>query len=211
MKILLLHQYFLEKDSGGGSRFNQMVQQWSEQGGHTVTVISGMIHYQTGLKDEKYKGKYTYKEKLSDRVEVIRSHVSSSYNSSFLGRLRAYFSFVFSSLYAGLFRSKKKYDIILATSPPLFIGISAYLLSRFKGIPLVFEVRDLWPESAIDSGVLHNKMLIKLAYRFERFMYKSSKRVIVLTPAFKKKLIEVKKVIPEKVSYIPKCSRFYNF
>ncbi len=108
MNILLIHQYFLEKEDGGGSRFNEMTQIWSSLG-HHITVLSGMVHYNIGKKRNKFKGKYIAIEKdFYPNVDVIRSHVSSTYNSNFIGRLWAYFSFVFSSLYAGLFNAKKK-------------------------------------------------------------------------------------------------------
>ncbi len=207
MNILLLHQYFLEKGDGGGSRFNEMTKFW-EKKGHSISVLAGMVHYTTGEKNKKYKGKYVYTEHYSSNIQVIRCHVSEAYNVSFLGRLWAYFSFVFSSLYAGLFKLKTKPDIILVTSPPLFVGISGYLLSIFKRIPFVFEVRDLWPESAIDTGVLTNRYIIKLAYWFENFIYKKARKINVLTPAFKKNLIEKKKVVPEKLLFIPNAADF---
>lgn len=207
MNILLIHQYFLEKDDPGGSRFNEMTKTWEELG-HTTTVLAGMVHYNTGKKREKHKGKFISKEQYSSNIKVIRCHVSEAYNTNFIGRLWAYFSFVFSSLWAGLFHAKQKYDVILVTSPPLFVGISGYLLSRWKRIPLVFEVRDLWPESAIDTGVLTSKPIIKLAYWFEKFMYKKSQLVNTLTPAFQRILIEDKQVPSEKVVMIPNASDF---
>ena len=208
MRILLIHQYFLEKGDGGGSRFNEMTQVWAKQG-HEVTVLAGMVHYTTGKKAVQYKGKFTYKDlQFYDNVDVIRSHVSESYNVSFLGRLWAYFSFVFSSIYAGLFKAKGKYDVIVVTSPPLFVGITAYVLSKFKRTPFVFEIRDLWPESAIDTGVLKNGMIIKFAYWFEKFIYKRAKLINVLTPAFRDKLIQDKKVPAEKVIFIPNAADF---
>jgi glycosyltransferase involved in cell wall biosynthesis len=207
MRILLIHQYFLEKDDGGGSRFNEMTKSWAALG-HEVTVLSGMVHYATGEKMPRYKGKYTFKEQqFYTGVDVLRCHVSESYNASFLGRLWAYFSFVFSSVYAGLFKLTGKHDIILVTSPPLFVGITAYVLSLFKRIPFVFEVRDLWPESAIDTGVLQNDLLIKFAYWFEGFIYKKARLINVLTPAFRLKLIE-KGVPPEKIIFIPNAADF---
>lgn len=206
MKILLIHQYFLETDDGGGSRFNEMARNWSDQG-HDITVLAGMMHANGKEKRPEYKGKYFVK-KQHDKVEVIRCHVSESYNSSFLGRLWGYFSFVFSSIYAGLFKAKGEYDIILVTSPPLFVGITAYLLSILKRIPFIFEVRDLWPESAIDTGVLKNGLIIKMAYWFEALMYRKAKLVNVLTPAFRDKLIKEKKVPAEKVIFIPNAADF---
>jgi glycosyltransferase involved in cell wall biosynthesis len=208
MRILLIHQYFLEKGDGGGSRFNEMTQVWANQG-HDITVLAGMVHYITGKKADRYKGKFTYKdEQFYNKVDVVRCHVSESYNVSFIGRLWAYFSFVLSSIYAGFFKTKGKYDIIVVTSPPLFVGITAYVLSKIKRVPFVFEIRDLWPESAIDTGVLKNGLIIKFAFWFERFIYKRAKLINVLTPAFRYKLINDKKVPAEKVIFIPNAADF---
>ena len=207
MNILLIHQYFLEKDDGGGSRFNEMTRVWEEEG-HNITVLAGMVHYATGKKRDRYKGKFAATEQYSKQTKVIRCHVSEAYNVNFLGRLWAYFSFVFSSIYAGFFKSSDKFDVIVVTSPPLFVGITAYILSLFKRVPFVFEVRDLWPESAIDTGVLKNKAIIRLAYWFEAFMYRKAKLINVLTPAFREKLVVEKKVPKEKVIFIPNAADF---
>jgi glycosyltransferase involved in cell wall biosynthesis len=206
MRILLIHQYFLETDDGGGSRFNEMTRHWSEQG-HESTVLAGMMHANAKEKRAEYKGKW-FVQKMHDQVEVLRCHVSEAYNTNFLGRLWGYFSFVFSSIYAGLFKTEGKYDVILVTSPPLFVGITAYLLSLFKRVPFIFEVRDLWPESAIDTGVLKNKWIIQLAYWFEAFMYRKATLINVLTPAFREKLIEDKGVPKEKIIFIPNAADF---
>ena len=96
MHILLIHQYFLEKDDGGGSRFNEMAKVWVELG-HEVTIIAGMVHYNTGKKHTKYKGKFIFKDEYSEKTTVIRCHVSEAYDVNFIGRLWAYFSFVFSA------------------------------------------------------------------------------------------------------------------
>ncbi len=197
----------MEKDDGGGSRFNEMTRVWEEKG-HEVTVLAGMVHYNTGKKRPRYKGKFTYKDQYSEGTTVLRCHVSEAYNVNFLGRLWAYFSFVFSSIYAGFFKTKGKFDVILVTSPPLFVGITAYILSLFKRIPFVFEVRDLWPESAIDTGVLQNKFIIKAAYWFESFMYRKAALVNVLTPAFRDKLVNEKDVPADKVVFIPNAADF---
>lgn len=206
MKILLLHQYFLEEDDPGGSRWNEMTKAWTDMG-HDVSVIGGMMHYNGNTKREEYKGKFFVKKKQG-KVDVYRSHVSESYNSGFLGRLWGYFSFMFSSLYNGLFKVKGKYDVVIVTSPPLFVGISGYFLSLFKRIPMVFEIRDLWPESAIDTGVLTNKWVIKLAYGVERFIYKKSKLINVLTPAFYNTLRDKKGIVEDKLIMIPNAADF---
>jgi glycosyltransferase involved in cell wall biosynthesis len=206
MRILLIHQYFLEDNDGGGSRWNEMSRFW-QTAGHDVTVLAGMVHYM-GHRPAKYKGQYFVCETNADGVKVIRCHVSDSYNSSFLGRLWAYFSFTLSSIFGGIRYANHQYDVIVVTSPPLFVGITAYILSRIKRIPFVFEIRDLWPESAIDTGVLTNTFLIKFAYWFERFVYRKAALINVLTPAFREKLIQDKGVAREKIIFIPNAADF---
>lgn len=206
MNILLIHQYFLEDDDAGGSRWNEITRSWTAEG-HTVTVLAGMIHANGSEKRAEYKGLY-FKKKLQGQVTVWRCHVSESYNKNFIGRLWGYFSFMFASLWAGLFKVRGRYDAVIVTSPPLFVGFSGYLISRLKGLPLVFEVRDLWPESAIDTGVLRNRFIIWLAYRFERFIYRKARLINVLTPAFYNTLRDQKKVPEGKLVFIPNAADF---
>ncbi len=197
MKILLLHQYFLGENDPGGSRFNQFVKYWIRQG-HHVTVVAGTVHYTTGQKAEQYKGKFITKEQISEQVTIWRCFVSEGYNKSFLGRLWAYFSFTFSSLWACLFHIGK-HDVMIVTSPPLFVGITGVITSFLKRTPLVFEVRDLWPESAIDTGVLKSRLLIRAAYLVEKLCYRTARKINVLTPAFRETLIQKKGVHPSKI------------
>lgn len=206
MKILLLHQYFLEEDDPGGSRWNEMTKTWTAQG-HEVTVIAGMMHANGLEKKAEYKGKYFVKKKQG-LVNVHRTHVSESYNSGFIGRLWGYFSFMFSSFWAGVFKIEGKFDVVIVTSPPLFVGISGYFISLFKRIPMVFEIRDLWPESAIDTGVLTNKWIIKMAYGVEKFIYKKAKLINVLTPAFYNTLRDNKNIDEKKIIMIPNAADF---
>jgi glycosyltransferase involved in cell wall biosynthesis len=206
MKILLLHQYFLEDDDPGGSRWNEMTRTWSAMG-HDITVLGGMVHYNGHQKRKEYQGRWV-KEKKQGEVTVWRCHVSESYNKSYLGRLWGYFSFMFSSMYCGLFKVKGQFDIIVVTSPPLFIGITGFVLAKAKRLPLVFEVRDLWPESAIDTGMLTSKLLIKMAFATEQFIYRQSKLINVLTPAFLATLRDKKNVPQEKLIFIPNAADF---
>ena len=206
MNILLIHQYFLEENDPGGSRWNEFTRVWTEQG-HTVTVLGGMMHYNGKEKIAEYKGKHFVK-KQQGNVTVWRCHVSEAYNKHFIGRLWGYFSFMFSCLWAGLFKAKGKFDVVIVTSPPLFVGVSGYLISRLRRMPFVFEVRDLWPESAIDTGVLTNKMIIKLAYWVEGFIYKKAKLINVLTPAFYKALRDKKNIPESKLIQISNAADF---
>lgn len=207
MIILLVHQYYQEKNDPGGLRWNELTRIWAEKG-HKITVIAGMTHYTKGSKNEKYKNKYFYTDQYAKNIKVIRTHVSEKYNKSYSGRIWAYLSFVFSSVYAGLFKARDKYDVMIVSSPPLSVGIPAYLLSRLKRVPLIFEVRDLWPESAIETGILKNKFIIKRAYKFESFIYKKAKLINVLTPSFLETLHTRKKIPENKLIMIPNAADF---
>lgn len=205
MHILLIHQFFQERDDPGGLRWNAMAQHWAAKG-HKITVIAGMTHYTKGVHHPKYAGRFTLVEDFDTNIRVIRTHVSESYNENFRGRLRAYFSFVWSGTYGGLFKAREKYDLILVSSPPLTVGIIALILSFFKRIPFVLEVRDLWPESAIDTGVLTNKWMIRQAFRLESLLYRKAKKINVVTPAMRQTLTEKKNVSPEKLICIPNAA-----
>ena len=202
MNILIFHQYYLSQGDPGISRFNQFAKYWADQG-HKITVIAGTVHVQFLAEQDKkkYSGKFIIREKQTPQIEVIRTYVSPAYNTSFRGRLWAYFTYTLSSLLAGFVCGKQ--DIIIATSPPLFVAIPGYIISRLKRIPLVFEVRDLWPKFAIDTGVLTNKTFIKLATWLENWIYKKANLINVLTPAFKEYLTKEKGIAEKKIIYIP--------
>ena len=208
MNILLIHQFFLEKDDPGGSRFNEMTKVWIQEG-HRVTVLAGMVNYVTGKTPDKYVHlKYQLSE-YEPGLSVLRCFVSPDYNTNFVGRLWAYFSFVWYGFFGGVTKLRpQKFDVIIATSPPLFIGLLAWMISKVKRVPYVFEVRDLWPESAIETGVLKNKFIIRLSFWLEKFIYKRALLVNVLTPAFGEKLRNKKQVPPEKIIYIPNAADF---
>jgi glycosyltransferase involved in cell wall biosynthesis len=201
MRILVIHQYFLGKGDAGGSRWNQFAKYWAEAG-HEVTVLAGTVHYATGTKDPRYKGRFIVRQREGPGVDVCRCHVSEAYNRSFLGRFWAYLSFAFSSTLAGILRAPRP-DVIIATSPPLVVALPMWLLSVYHAAPAVFEVRDLWPESAVDTGVLTSRPLIWLSYRLEELSYRRSGWVNVLTPAFAEALVKGKGVCPAKVGMIP--------
>ena len=204
MHFLLIHQYFLEDNAGGGSRWNEMARFWVQEG-HSVTVIAGDVHYMQAKVDQSV-GKAFDVSWNADGVLVIRCKGSKYYHKGFLGRFWSYFSFAFMAVYAGLRFANSAYECIIVTSPPLLVGIPGLLLSKWKRIPLVLEIRDLWPESAIEMGVLKNKWLIRLSYGFEKYLYRKARLINVLTPAFRESLIGEKEIDPDKIVMIPNAA-----
>lgn len=206
MHILLIHQYFLEDGAGGGSRWNEMARIWVREG-HLVTVIAGDVHYMSGEQGDNGGRRFSVHEN-KDGVRVIRCRLSGRNHRGFRGRFWSYISFAWMALSAGLRFAELKYDCIIVTSPPLLVGIPGILLSKWKRIPLVLEIRDLWPESAIETGVLTNKWLIGTAYRFEKYLYRKARLINVLTPAFRERLIRDKNVGSRKIVMIPNAADF---
>jgi len=184
VRIILFHQYFLGKNDPGGSRWNEFSDFFSKKNSINVDVLAGNIHYATG--EQISENIYLNKEILDENITLYRTWTYSGYNSNFIGRVIGYLSYTFSSLIKSLML--KKPDLIIVTSPSLFVGISAILLSKIKRVPFIFEVRDLWPESAVATGVLQNKFLLSILYWLEYKLYKHSKKIVVLTPAFKENI-----------------------
>ena len=182
-----------------------MTEVWLQQG-HQVTVIAGM-HDLT--KDEKYEscsGKLIKLEKGQRAIKVIRAYTPQSYNKNFLWRAWAYFTFVFFGFLGALIYARGRYDVVLASSPPLTVGPLGILIAAIKRCPFIFEIRDLWPYGVINTGVVKNALLIKLMYFMENIAYKKAAAINALTPAFKQVLTEKNNIPPEKIWMIPNAA-----
>ncbi len=195
MRIKLFHQYFLGKNDPGGSRWNEFTSFFSKKAGFKTEVMAGNIHYATGKKI--LPNTWSNTEKVDEDITLYRTWTYSGYNSNFVGRVIGYLSYTFSSLVKALFL--KKPDVYIVTSPSIFVGISAIIVSKLKRVPFIFEVRDLWPESAVATGVLNNKFLLNILYWLEYRLYKYSEKIVVLTPAFKE---NIEKRFPEFIGKI---------
>src|SRR6185369_4073244 len=101
-------------------------------------------------------------------------------------------------------------ELVMCTSPPIFQALSAWLVARLRRRPWLLEIRDLWPEFAIDLGVLRNPALIRLSRWLERFLYARAAHLLVNSPAYRDYLVG-KGVPPDKITLIPNgvdASRF---
>jgi glycosyltransferase involved in cell wall biosynthesis len=140
--------------------------------GVDITVLTAMPNYPQMDIYEGYKDK-TYVYEVIEGLKVHRSSIYVSKSKSIINRLRNYFSFVISSARVGKAKLEN-FDFLLCESPPLFLGYSAMRLAKQKKAKLIFNVSDLWPESAEKLGVVNNKFLLKLAYNLEEKLYKRS-------------------------------------
>ncbi|MBN2555521.1 MAG: glycosyltransferase family 4 protein [Anaerolineales bacterium] len=176
MHILLIHQAFAALGEPGGTRHHEIARHLRANG-HDVTILASTISYLAGerLGDERIE--------VDDAGVVIRRcYTYSGYHRSFFHRVLGFFSFMLSSFFAAL--AVKKVDLVWGTSPPIFQGVTAWVIARLKRVPYLFEVRDLWPLFAIAVGVLDNPILISLSRWLERFLYSRADRVIVNSPGY---------------------------
>lgn len=174
MKILLLTQYYPPEIGAPQNRLSELAIRLKAMG-EEVTVLTALPNYPHQQIYKDYKGKCRVKE-IIEGIEVHRSWIFVKKSSSIFFRLLNYFSFVWSSFWYGWFRLGK-FDLIICESPPLFLGISAWHLKKIKGAKLLFNVSDLWPESAEKLGLVTNRTFLKMAGCLERFMYKHSELI----------------------------------
>ena len=145
---------------------------------------------------EGYKGKWFFKEKIGG-LDVYRSGIFVSKHKSILFRLFNYFSFVFTSSIYATFKLKK-YDYVFCESPPLFLGLSALWICLIKRCKLIFNVSDLWPESAEKLGLVKNKFFLKMATWLEEYLYK---RAVLITGQTQGIVQNIKNRFPHKTVY----------
>jgi len=171
MKLTILTQYFPPEVGAPQNRLFELAERLNARGVEIV-VITAMPNYPKMEIQEGYRGKWYVKETMGN-LTVHRCAIFVSKNKSIPIRLLNYFSFVFTSLWIGLFKTKRA-DFLLCESPPLFLGISAVILSRLKRSRLIFNASDLWPESAEKLGLVTNKTFLKLATWLEEWLYRKS-------------------------------------
>jgi glycosyltransferase involved in cell wall biosynthesis len=171
LRLLILTQYYPPETGAAQNRLHELAVRLKKLGVE-VKVVTAMPNYPQMKIYEGYRRKYRMKEEI-DGIRVYRSWIYVKNSRSIIQRLLNYFSFVFTSFFAGWFRSGKS-DLILCESPPLFLGMTAFLLSKIKRAGLVFNVSDLWPESAEKLGLIKSKAMLGMSTRLEECLYRKS-------------------------------------
>jgi glycosyltransferase involved in cell wall biosynthesis len=179
MKILYITQYFPPEVGATQSRAYEMAKNLINFG-HQVTVMTEVPNHPSGIIPLKYKGKFRVVEKY-DGIPVIRSWVDASPEKTFKTRMRFYLSFMITTIINSVFLRQGKFDAVYATSPPLFVGLAGFVIARLKNARFFFEVRDLWPESAIELGQIGNRTYITFGHGMADFCYRYSSAIIAVT------------------------------
>lgn len=184
------------------ARAAELAHHWSE-GGHEVSVLTGFPNHPTGVLPPEWRSRLkrlAYHEKVG-RVDVYRTWLWPLPNRKAHERMRNYASFCVSAALRGL--TLPRPDIIISSSPQLLVGLSGWWLAFSRQIPFVFEVRDLWPESLSAVGVSNEESLLhRTLAAVAGFLYEKADHVVVVSPAFKDRLIEDWRVPAEKISIV---------
>lgn len=186
MHILFLTDNFPPEVNAPASRTFEHTREWVKAG-HRITVITCAPNFPNGKVFDGYKNHLWYSETV-EGIRVIRVWSYVTANDGFFLRVLDYISFMITSTIGSVFISKV--DIVVGTSPQFFTACAAYLVSRFKRIPFVFELRDLWPESIKAVGAMDDSFILRLLEWIEIFLYRSADAIVPVTHSFKTHLIE---------------------
>lgn len=170
MNFGILTQYYPPEIGAPQRRLSDLARRFLERG-HNVTVLTAMPSYPLGRVYPGYGG--LWRRESMDGARVIRACIFPAQTAAMTRRLASYFSFVASSIAVGA-AFLPRLDYLMTESPPLFLGLAGYLLSRAKRARLIFNVSDLWPESAVRLGVIGDGAALRAAYALERFCYRKA-------------------------------------
>jgi glycosyltransferase involved in cell wall biosynthesis len=216
VRILYLHQFFMTREGTGGTRSYEFARRLVTAG-HDVTIVTagggdrleataGRADAPGGLRRHVRRDRPSARD--IDGIRVVEAHGGYGDYMSATGvgygrRLLAFARFALSSTVAAL-RGPRP-DVVFATSPPLTMALPAIVAARRWRVPLVFEVRDLWPEAPIQMGALRSPWAQRLARWLERAVYRSASEIVALSPGMRDGIVATG-VASERVTLIPNAS-----
>jgi glycosyltransferase involved in cell wall biosynthesis len=202
MKILYISQYFPPEMGAPAARASELARHWADSG-HDITILTGFPNHPTGIIAKDYRGRFwrLLDREKSDGVNVVRTWLLPFPNRKTYERILNYASFGLSAAFTGMFLRAP--DVVIATSPQLLVALAGWWVAKWKRVPFVFEVRDLWPESlaAVGAGAQQSVLYRTLA-KIAGFLYRRSDKIVVVTPAFLSFLIEHWSIPEEKICVV---------
>lgn len=185
MHILFLSDNFPPEVNAPASRTFEHCREWVKAG-HQVTVISCVPNFPKGRVYAGYRNRL-WQAEIIEGIRLIRVWSYITANEGFVKRILDYQSFMVAATLAGLL--VQRVDVVVGTSPQFFTVCAAWVLSVFKRIPFVFELRDLWPESIKAVGAMQDSTAIRWLEKLELFLYRKARLIVTVTHAFRDKLI----------------------
>lgn len=186
MKILVACHYFAPEIGAPQARWSEMAKVWSKDG-HEVQILTGLPNHPTGVIHRNYRGRLQVDEEV-EGYRISRCWLYATPNEGFVRKTIGHLSFMASGLVLG-WRRITKPDVVVVSSPTFFSIFTAWVLAKRFRVPLVVEVRDLWPGVFVELGILTNRWIIWLLERFELAAYNSAAQVVVVTEGFRDNLV----------------------
>jgi colanic acid biosynthesis glycosyl transferase WcaI len=198
MNILFLSDNFPPESNAPASRLHEHARHWV-RAGHRVTVITCAPNFPEGKLYRGYENRWHQTEEL-DGIRVVRVKTYMAANEGFLGRTLDYLSFMGMGVLAGAI--ERRPDVLVATSPQFFTALGGAGLGALRGLPFVFEVRDLWPASIVAVGAMREGRVIQALERLELALYRRAAAVVVVTEAFRDD-IAARGIPRDKIHLVP--------
>jgi glycosyltransferase involved in cell wall biosynthesis len=197
MRILVIHQYYLRPGEPGGTRFNEFCAMW-RAAGHQVDVVASSVPYTTGVRDAAGG---PWRTRSEDGIDVTRVWTVEQRSGERARRLASMSTFGALSVFAALSRHA---DVVIASSPSLVTAVSGALAAAHNDAPFIFEVRDLWPESAVTTGVMAaGSPLVRAAEGLEEWACECADGVVALTPGIRDDILRRRLAMSQCVHVIP--------
>lgn len=200
MRILFIKQLFNPEPTAKSLDFALEL----KKRGHEVQVLTGFPSYPIGRIYDGYK-QSPWKKEVMQGIEVIRVPIYPDQSDSGVKRMLHYLSYAFSASILGPFLIKKP-DVAFVYQGAIPVGIPATVFKWFRGVPFVYDINDLWPETVAVSGMMKNKKVLKLIESWCQFNYRQAAKITVATPGFRERLID-KGVPSDKIDFVPNWSR----
>ena len=197
MHILFLSDNFPPETNAPATRGIEHAREWVKLG-HRVTVVTCAPNFPEGKLYAGYSNRWCQRETL-DGIEVVRVKTYIAPNKGFGLRVLDYLSFMVSGALAALVQDRP--DVVLATSPQFFAAVAGWGVAALRGVPFVFELRDLWPESIKAVGAMRQSLAIRALERLELFLYRRSSAVVAVTASFRDNLAK-RGIDPDKVAVV---------
>lgn len=198
MKILFMGQHYAPEDVSGAVLATELAIDLAKRG-HEVTIVTCFPNYPEGRVFPGYK-LHLYQKEILDGVQVVRTWSYICPRKTFWRRILNYGTFSAVAFFGGLLVDRP--DVVVSFSPPLPLGVSAWLLSRLWRVPWVLRVEDLYPEVAVAAGVLHSHSVIAFLSALERFLYQQATHISLISEGFRRNLLG-KGISAQKLSVIP--------
>jgi lipopolysaccharide/colanic/teichoic acid biosynthesis glycosyltransferase len=194
-RVLLVTQWFDPEPTFKGLMFAKALR----ERGYDVQVLTGFPNYPGGHVYDGYRIR-VYQREVADGIPVLRVPLYPSHDGSGSRRVLNYLSYAVAASIAALV--VRRPDVAYVYHPPATVGLVAQVLKYLRGVPFVYDVQDLWPDTLGATGMVSGSRILGAVGRYMKAVYRAASHVVVLSPGFKRALLA--RGVPEaRIEVIP--------